>query len=454
MRNTFTLIFLFILFQLTFLQAESQTRLNGAFAGSDFVPNVSGMMRYDYSYYLRPDGSFASALEKTDWKTRVDGHYTVTGKSVKLNFKSGSSDSYSLTDGGYLFSGTTNLFKYDPGNMNEIPAHTFEYTSASSMGGTGTDMPYTGGYGKNFLALDGKGNFSHSSFGSGSVVSPDFSHGSFKESKGDGAYTLKDGLLTLKYNDGKVVTKSFFYSGGKTPSALINGNVYWVMKGDDIKTENTKEKLPAPKPDGAKNVNGQDILKKANLAHGGAKLDQLKTARLKAKMGDLQITMLLDFNKGFIRTEYNRNNQLIAVEQSENQNGWQWVNGKTSSISAARNQELQETFHSGMLALRSGEIKNRAIKSAETNEQGIKTVYFNKGAADCALIFDTEYRLVGEVTVLNGKQQSAISSDFRTVGGILVPFLVKDNRDGKETAVVYSSVDVNIALEPSDWQKK
>ena len=31
----------------------------------------------DYSFYLRDDGTYASRLEKPDWRTRIDGTYKV-----------------------------------------------------------------------------------------------------------------------------------------------------------------------------------------------------------------------------------------------------------------------------------------------------------------------------------------------------------------------------------------
>ncbi len=449
MRNSFACSCLVLLSSL-FSTVTAQNYLNGAFAGSDVSYTITGMARYDYAYLFRPDGTFTSELAKKDFQTRVDGHYTITGKKMRMVFNNGSESFKTVNSASWLFGGF-DLFKYEI--VDQVPPHTFKYTNGASMGGEGTGMPYTGGMGSSYLSLDGKGNFSNTSFGTGSIASPDFSHGSFSKSGGDGTYTLKNGLLTLKYKDGTVVTQSFFYSGGKTTSALINGTVYYAMTADDAtgdkgKPVSANNKTAGVAPDGAA------VLKNAQLAHGGKKLDDIKTVKLEAAAGNATIVMLMDFNRKYIRYEYWQQGNLVTIEQSEDNSGWQWSKGNITPLTATRNTAMQASFNSGVLALRTPVLQKITVTAAEKKEGGMQSVFFTMDNNKYAYIFDKDYHLVGEVNVAGGVQQAVLSSEFKTVGGISIPFHVVIKSNNQETVIQYKSVVVNPLLSESDWQKK
>ncbi|MCQ6957145.1 lipocalin family protein [Mucilaginibacter aquariorum] len=39
--------------------------------------------------YFRSDGTFNNTLNKTDWKTKVSGTYSIINNTVQLSFKNG-----------------------------------------------------------------------------------------------------------------------------------------------------------------------------------------------------------------------------------------------------------------------------------------------------------------------------------------------------------------------------
>uniref|UniRef100_UPI00261C2B03 hypothetical protein n=1 Tax=uncultured Campylobacter sp. TaxID=218934 RepID=UPI00261C2B03 len=56
--------------------AKASKKGTGVFAGKWFFINTNT----DISFYLRDDGTYASRLEKPDWRTRIDGTYKKDGK--------------------------------------------------------------------------------------------------------------------------------------------------------------------------------------------------------------------------------------------------------------------------------------------------------------------------------------------------------------------------------------
>jgi hypothetical protein len=445
----------------------SQNKITGVYAGTESSVGINGMQSFGRAYYFRPDGTYCSDLGKPDWKTRVSGTYTISGKKLFLTSNSGGKpNGISIIKDDYLSDDGTSLFKFNV--MNSLPAQSFSHTMASSTGGAGTGTPYAGSYGQNGLSFDGKGHFSHSGFGSSMIAGDNVGGGSTKEFGGDGTYTIQESTLTLKYNDGKMVTKSFFYSADEPAMALINGSIYYAYEqkkgnGTTIKkqtTQSQKQSTKTEKPEtkttvaaGAA-VNGMSILLKANLAHGGKALDNMKTVRLQAAVGTMNVTQLIDVLQQKIRIEFYKDDKLSVIEQLEGDAGWQWVNGKSTALPAARIKELQGSFNTGILGLRSERLKNLSIQSAEVNEDGkMKTVTVKMNGQNYAWVFDTDNRMVGEANNGGGIEHMSISKDFRTISGIVLPYTGIEKHGGQSYTVNYSSVVVNPVFTEKEWGK-
>ena len=110
----------------------------------------------------------------------------------------------------------------------------FRKDSSSSLygwsGGSDTVSVGVSGY----YCFDGKGRFSSGGSSYATVTSGTagggIGGGSSKSRSDEGSYTLDQGELTLKYDDGTVVRHSFFYTSplvkDNKAMAIIDGEVY------------------------------------------------------------------------------------------------------------------------------------------------------------------------------------------------------------------------------------
>lgn len=437
------------------LNCSSQAKLNGVYAGSDFLYSPYGMQRYDYSFYFRPDGSFCDELEKPDWQTKVNGTYTINGNELTLKYSNtGKINKMTIQPDGYLFDGSYSLFKFDI--VNSIPAISFNFITASGGGGIGTGLPYAGGTGRNYLTFDGKGHFSHSSFGSASVVSDIYTHGSTTSFKGDGEYSIRQSVLALHYKDGKSITRSFFFSPGKTGMALINGSIYYEVKTDneqETTNQNSDNSINNKEENTESETTAISILQNAHEMHGGKALDNMKTARLQGTAGTTGFIMLLDLVNQKIRVEFYTNGQRNAIDQLEGNTGWHWANGKTAPLPGSRINELKSILKTGILGLRTDLLKNITILKLKDENDGMHSVLVRINGQEYAWIFDAKNRLSGEVSKQNGIVQSSNFTDFRSVNGILLPFSTKEKRGKESYTITYSSITINPVLTEADWKK-
>lgn len=446
------------------LTGFTQSRFNGLYAGTESSVGINGMQNFERTYYFRPDGTYCSNLAKSDWKTFVSGTYKVDGKTLALySSKGGAPNTMKIIKDDYLSDGGISLFKFEV--MDYLPAQSFSHTSASSTGGAGTGTVYAGSYGQNGLSFDGKGHFSHTGFGSSMVAGDNVGGGSTKQFGGDGSYTINKSTLTLNYNDGKVVTKSFFYSGDKPAMALINGSIYYADENSE--KQNTTKKPVTPnaevntekKQDTKINnheaiANGVIILQNANEAHGGRALDNLKTVRLQAAVGTMTITQLLSITEQKMRIEFYKAGKLTGIEQLEGNTGWQWTNGKVSAMQAERIKQMQTAFKTGILGLRSENLKLLTIKSAEIKDDGkTKTVTVSIAGQQYGWMFNDSNFMIGEVTITNGTEHSTLSKDIRSVNSIMLPYQSVEKNGLQTFTVQYTAIIINPVFTTGDWAK-
>ena len=205
------------------------------FAGKWFFINTNT----DISFYLRDDGTYASRLEKPDWRTRIDGTYKVKDGILTITSNDDYDTSYHCENDDCTFlwnSIGTGYYMFQAKIASEMPKDCFSFRKAGSSslhdwsGGSDTVSVGVSGY----YCFDGKGRFSSggSSYATASsgTAGGGIGGGSSKSRSDEGSYTLDQGELTLKYDDGTTLRHSFFYTPplgkDKKTMAIIDGDVY------------------------------------------------------------------------------------------------------------------------------------------------------------------------------------------------------------------------------------
>jgi hypothetical protein len=188
-------------------------QITGVFLNESYTTGVGGMMIIQYDpILLLKDGSARRDLEippidvnlaqdkaahRADW-----GRWTRQGSKIKVKWSDGESDEVKAS------------FKTRPAKPGETLKRAY-----SSMGGGGNTA--MGGdvmtFYSNSYSFRGDGNFALAKSGGGSSSS--ISAGS--SSKNGGRYRLDGHALTLRFNDGKVVRKLFYFYPNDNKSDVI-----------------------------------------------------------------------------------------------------------------------------------------------------------------------------------------------------------------------------------------
>ncbi len=445
------------------------TSLNGAYAGSSvpvFFPG-GGSSSSSYRYYFRPNGTYTTELDAPNWQTRIDGNYKITKGKVTLIPNKIGEKPFEMDieeDGASLVYGGTTLFRLNV--MNKIPAVVVQNSGGSSSGGGGTGTTFVGVSFSGVYNFDGKGRFTNNASSSSVISGSNVGGGSSNESGGAGTYTIKDSLLTLTYNNGTIVKKSFFYvefSHGGT--ALIDGSLYYEPDKPEKNQTNIAENPPNENQNTNPNVTnnplpkesetaqrGLSILKKANYAHGGEALDNLETMRLNGKGSGLEIVILVDLKNQRVRNEVRKKGVLLQVEQFDGTDNWQWADGKKTKLHEVREIEMQKIFKTGLFALQSQSLSKIKLLTVDVNNQtNLKSLMLLIDGKKHGMIFDGDNRLVAELSADDGILKTDYSSDFKSVNGIILPFKSKFVEGTKSIEVKYSSIEVNPKLPEKDW---
>ncbi len=441
---------------------------DGVYAGVALFPGINGAMDLmTYTYYFRPDGTFSSELDKPDWKTRTDGNYHLEGsKLIMKEAKDKHPDTLDIKPDGSLDMGSTVLNKFKM--VSSLPPKRFYNKSASSVGGIGTGMVYVGAFSNSHLAFDGKGHFSHSRFSTVAVSGDNIGGGSNNAAGGDGEADIKDGVLTLKYKDGKQETKTFFYAEKPEVMALVNGDFYFEDDGkEEIPKPSTKTSSGSGSVSNNKEENetassgtvttapdAKTLLQQAHEAHGGAKLDALKTIMMEGKLNNLPVVIYVDVASQRLRYEVRNNGKVLAVEQLEGNSGWQWAQGKQTALAPQRIKEMQEGFYTGFMALRSDVLQHvKPGKASVDAKTGLLTLPVAIDGKSYAWIFDKQNRLGGEVSKENGSVTTTVSTNYRNVNGVWIPFKSVTQDKGQSTQLILINAAVNETLPATAWDK-
>ena len=441
--------------------------LNGAYAGSSLplIMPGGGSFSTAYRYYFRPNGTYTTELGEPDWQIRVDGTYKISNNKMTLFPKVAGEKPFEMDieeEGRSLVYGGNTLFKLNV--MNSIPAVVVQNRGGMSSGGIGTDSIFVGVSFSGIYNFDGKGRFSNNASSASVISGANVGGGSSRESGGSGTYTIKDSLLTLKYDDGKIVRKSFFYvefDGDGT--ALIDGSLYYEPdepkneksvknESDDPNNAIIAEPTTTDKKAADIVITGSRILKLANIAHGGNNLDSLNTIRLMGKALGFEITILVDATNLKVRNEFRKNGKLMLVEQLDGENSWQWGDNLKSPLTFQKRKELKKSLTTGLFALQSNAIKTEVIQMADPNLKGnLKSLLVLIDGEKYGMVFDDKNRLVAELSTEEGVLQTTYSEDYRNVNGIMIPFKSKITQGSQTIEVKYSTIEVNPIFSEEVW---
>lgn len=419
---------------------QSSNDFNGVYAGVKLSLNPlgGGMNRSDEVFLFRKDKTFTDQLDKKDWKTAVRGTYQIKGSELLLSYTNGDKDNFTITKGGNLDAGTYVLFKMNLDNS--IPKGAYHFKFINGSGGMSTGTTYVGTSTKKTIDFDGKGNFNTDRQSTTLIAGDHIGGGTNTNSDAKGTYTLKDGSLTLKYENGNTSTHSFFASAadGKSKAmAVIDGSFYFM---EDEKAEKTKNaQLPS----------AAQILQEARKVYGGSALDQLKTYTIEAEINGIKLVSYNDLSANKFRNEMYQNGKLLAVEQIGPNGGWSWQNGKKTKADSER---LEEVKYNNFIGLQGLQQQNNAAcsKGRVTATKDGYALAFEVEGHQFVYLFDQNYNILGDSYQIGQKKQSNTYSNIKDINGLKMPFTTVASDGKNKVTLRYKSVKVNEALQ-TNW---
>ncbi|MEO3402446.1 hypothetical protein AAFN85_00990 [Mucilaginibacter sp. CAU 1740] len=449
--------FLLVLFALSFFCSDNlfaQGKLNGVYAGCEFSPSPifgGGMSRRDISVLFRPDGTFNDVLERADWKTNVSGKYEISSGKVTLKYAKGSSV-YTLKGNSLFGYG----YQMDKVQGNTIPAGYYSFVSA--MGGSGGSTTYVGATTRRGLNFDGKGHFSNSRLSTTAISGENVAGGSTASASGSGTYKINEGALTLTFNDGRTEQHSFFCDLNiKTRMAVVDGSIYFSESDDNNTKPTTAAKTARTANTSSNNAStvapdGKALLLKANAAHGGDKLNTLKTVRLTGSVSGLKVIELIDIPNSKVRVEVWKNGKPVSVQQAEGNTGWQWNGSNKSDLPANNVAEVKTALYTGVLGLRKPLLSQlQIVKTQKVPNNNIYTVACKLNGADCVFAINDQSQLMAYGYQLGSKTSYSVVSDLRPVQGITLPFHENSTSGDQKLNIQYDNIDMNPVLDAQNW---
>ncbi len=435
--------------------AQNGKFIHAAFVGIRWDPSPvmgGGMESTEVILYFRPDGTYCTTLGK-DWQTDVAGRYTIANGTIKLIDSKNEVESIPYDGNGSFWYNGTSIFQKKPANKVPPGYYSFSYTSGSGGIGSGTNAPYVGNRAHKGIQFNADGSFSSGAASSTYISGENVSGYGNRKKEADGTYTIKGGVLTLHFRNGEKTVNSCFTSDAVS-SIIVNGTTYYAdeNKGNYNKKE-TKNSQTNTSPESKSS--GQAFLKKANQANSGKSLDGIKTVKLESSLGNgaLQISTILDIPQQKIRCEYRKQGQLIGIEQADGQTGWEWSNGKLTTLSADRVKELKNTYAPAIFSLQEPALSKVSILSAPENKNNQTSLIVSIDGNYTALLFDKENRLTGKSCQIFNRTVTHAFSGFKKTQELWLPYAVIEKRDNKSFTYQYSSIVLNPLLGAKDWAK-
>jgi hypothetical protein len=425
-----SVLFLCLLFSCSALFA--QQTINAVYAGTAYEYDQSSdageMVRTDYVYYFRPNFSFCSGLDKADWQKRVDGTYAIQGNQLKMKFLNDGSEKIILLSvtGETGQSGAATFIRLNP--TNSVPSGFYKFIRSA-------------GKADGFYFTDGKFN---------RTTSLTTLSGGSTNSGNEGSYTINQGQLALKYNNGKTANYSFFSSPEKKSIVVINGDIYYMdeeemAKHGDIKQPAATATAAAPVVTKANDVleAGMNLLKQANQTHGGKSLDGLNTIKAVMNTNNLTLTMQADFTRGIVRLESSLQGNVILLEQMEGNSGWSFDGNSYAPLSPQRVTELKRYLYCGLVGLKS-DLLSKSTATLQTQQYGLSSVMVMVNSMRAGYIINNNNRLEALIIVdpLSGTTTFTYS-DFKKTGSILLPYTEIMQAGKHAQTITYESYDIN-----------
>jgi hypothetical protein len=408
------------------------------------------------AFYFRPNGTYTTKLDQPDWQTRVDGNYKITNQKLRV-FPQNSDEKSQEMDiqsrGQNLVYNDIALFKLNITDKIGTLFIGFYRNLETSVIKNGSDAEAIL---KTSYVFDEKDNFGKDEYRKYEKAGGGFGTIAIKEKAISGTYTIKESLLTLQYN-GETTTKSFFLrnSIGNAFVALIDGELFYGF--EDRPEEPKKSDLNIGSTDQTDSqIEGLKILRQANLAHGGAKLDSLKTLRMTknvVRIGSIiETKIIVDLVNKRIRVE-DKGKGEFYVGQLDGDNSWLWVKKKKIPLEKNHRNELMKFFSRGVLGLRTDSLKNIVINSAKITdpEKNLKAVNITRDGENINLLFDADNRLISESMTEFEREIISFSEDFRSIEEIIFPFISIKQMDSLVFQETFSTIEVNPLFAESDW---
>lgn len=424
---------------------HAQKSLNGVYAGQHMALLVNGSYMIVDVILFRPDGTFNDNLKRQDWRAFVAGKYHIAGKKIQLQYSNGKENSMEFDENGNVLSGGFSLLKLN--TFDVIPKGMYKHQSASGSGGNGS--MYVGVFHNADIYIDGKGNFRSDKASSTVVSGSNVGGGANASANGSGRYTIDNGVLMLKYNDGHEEKHSFFCNTTEKPvMATIDGDIYFLDQDEHRPAiEATHKQTSAEAGSFHELPDVTTILGSAKQQAGGSRLDSVGTLKITAHTGNITMVSYMDFTgsrKALV--EIRSGGKLISTEILTGDQGWSIVNGHRQSLAPERITEMKQAFFAGPFALRSdnmAQMQNTSVRQMNDSLLGLD--YTMNGTAHLMLL-TRSHRIVGEGYRINGKQQTSNYSDFKYTSGIDFPTTEILNLGGRKINIHYDAFDINVPL--------
>lgn len=430
---------------------QSSNSFPGVYAGVKLSLNPlgGGMNRTDVVILLRKDKTFTDQLEKKDWKTAIRGKYEIKGNELHLLYTNGDKDEFTISKNGNLDGGTYVLFKMELDNS--VPKGSYQFKFISGAGGMATGTTYVGSSSKRELNFDGAGNFTTDRQSTTIISGDNIGGGTNTKSDGRGKYSLKDGTLILKYDNGTTTTHSFFASaatGKNKAMAVIDGSFYFMGEEPAKKKQSTS--ISASEAN-AKLPTAAHLLSELRKKYGGAALDGIKTYIVKAEFNGIKLISYNDLIGDRFRNEMYQQGKLIFVEQIGPNGGWSWNNGKKTVTNPDRLKEVKYNDYVGVLGLMRKYNSAFARGTVEATKNGY-LVGFKVDGHTFTYAVDKSYNLVGDSYQIGKSNQTNSYSNNQTISGITMPFTTVSSSGRNKVTLNYQSIEINKPLS-TNWKE-
>ncbi len=438
-----SVLFLCLLFSSSSLLAQ----LDAVFAGTAYEYDQSSdageMRRTDYAYYFRPNASFCSGLDKPDWQKRIDGTYSIVGNQLKMKFLNDGSEKIILlgVTGETGQSGAATFVKLNVSTT--VPNGFYKFVRSSSKA-------------DGFYFTNGKFNRT--------ATLTTLSGGS-ANSGNAGSYTISQGQLGLKYDNGKTGSFSFFSSPSNNQIVVINGDIYYLdeeemAKHGDIAKPTATAAAPVVKSTTTATKSndileaGMNLMKAANQTHGGSSLDKLNSLKAVMNTNNLTLTMTADFSRQVVRLESSLQGNVILLEQMEGNSGWSFDGNGYAALSPQRVTELKRYLYCGVLGLKAG-VLEKSTATLQTTQYDLSSVMVTVNNMRAGYIINNKQNKLEALIMVDPLSGTSTFtySDFKKTNGVMLPY-TEIMQSGKHAqTITYESYDINPTFGANAWAK-